>query len=279
MPDFIETIINGIKAWVGAELTKLRQLVTSTRSIAEKAQETATSANTAASTAQSTATTAQSTAAAAVKTVNGVEPDGAGNVDATEVTLGRYTLKIGDPYDTGYGFAVKSSSGDVLSRLTQDSMEIFGNGTAKVRDDNVEIGTSSKYIRLNANAGSTSAASISLQDDSNNYVHITADGIVGFATKVIRLGSAAAVAHIVRNVKGPEQDLDAANKKYVDDTVQAVTALPNPNKLTFSGASYAEYDGSAPVAVSIPDAYSKAEIDAIMGRYIDDINTLIGGDS
>lgn len=41
MPDFIETIINGIKAWVGAELTKLRQLVTSTRRIAEKAQATA----------------------------------------------------------------------------------------------------------------------------------------------------------------------------------------------------------------------------------------------
>lgn len=41
MPDFISTIINGIKAWVGAELTKLRQMVTSTRNIVEKAQATA----------------------------------------------------------------------------------------------------------------------------------------------------------------------------------------------------------------------------------------------
>lgn len=36
--DYIEIIINGIKAWVNAELAKLRHLVTSTRSIAEKAQ-------------------------------------------------------------------------------------------------------------------------------------------------------------------------------------------------------------------------------------------------
>lgn len=45
MPDFISTIINGIKAWVGAELTKLWQMVTSTRNIAEKAQATANEAN------------------------------------------------------------------------------------------------------------------------------------------------------------------------------------------------------------------------------------------
>lgn len=45
MPDFISTIINGIKAWVGAELTKLRQMVTYTQDIAEKAQATANKIN------------------------------------------------------------------------------------------------------------------------------------------------------------------------------------------------------------------------------------------
>lgn len=45
--DFIETIINGIRTWVSSELTKLRQLVTSTRSIAEKAQKTAAEAKSA----------------------------------------------------------------------------------------------------------------------------------------------------------------------------------------------------------------------------------------
>lgn len=57
------------------------------------------------------------------------------------------------------------------------------------------------------------------------------------------------------------------------------TALPNPHKLTFSGAVNAEYDGSEAVEVVIPQGYTKAEIDAIMGSYITDINALVGGDA
>ena len=55
------------------------------------------------------------------------------------------------------------------------------------------------------------------------------------------------------------------------------TTLPNPHKLTFSGAVAAEYDGSEAVEVVIPQGYTKAEIDAIMGSYITDIDNLVGG--
>ena len=52
----------------------------------------------------------------------------------------------------------------------------------------------------------------------------------------------------------PTTDYHPATKKYVDDTVSASvpTTLPNPNKLTFSGAVTGEYDGSSAVAIEIP---------------------------
>ena len=52
----------------------------------------------------------------------------------------------------------------------------------------------------------------------------------------------------------PTTDYHPATKKYVDDTVSASvpTTLPNPNKLTFSGAVTGEYDGSSTVAIEIP---------------------------
>ena len=52
----------------------------------------------------------------------------------------------------------------------------------------------------------------------------------------------------------PTTDYHPATKKYVDDTVSVSipTTLPNPNKLTFSGAVTGEYDGSSAVAIVIP---------------------------
>lgn len=55
------------------------------------------------------------------------------------------------------------------------------------------------------------------------------------------------------------------------------TALPNPEALTFTGAVKTSYNGSEAVSVEIPVTYTKSEIDAIMGRYITDIDVLIGG--
>lgn len=65
-----------------------------------------------------------------------------------------------------------------------------------------------------------------------------------------------------------------------EDTVIPVVpeSLKNPYGLTFTGAVAAAYDGSGAVSVEIPDAYSKTEIDAIMGAYIHDIDALVGGD-
>lgn len=62
-------------------------------------------------------------------------------------------------------------------------------------------------------------------------------------------------------------------------TLPIPTTLPNPHKLSFSGAVNAEYDGSEAVEVAIPQGYTKAEIDAIMGSYITDIDNLVGGDA
>ena len=64
-----------------------------------------------------------------------------------------------------------------------------------------------------------------------------------------------------------------------EETEGIPTTLPNPHKLTFSGAVNAEYDGSEAVEVVIPQGYTKAEIDAIMGSYITDIDNLVGGDA
>lgn len=138
---------------------------------------------------------------------------------------------------------------------------------------NLELPTNTQAssLKLTKSSATTGQASVTLDTD----------GWLTISGHVLNLGYPTSEAYntIIRGVATPVSPYDAATKKYVDDTVSAVTALPNPHKLTFSGASSAEYDGSAPVTVSIPDAYSKAEIDAIMGSYIDDIDTLIGGDS
>ena len=61
------------------------------------------------------------------------------------------------------------------------------------------------------------------------------------------------------------------------DLAQKTHKLPNPYPLTFTGAVNETYDGSSAKTIKIPDTYSKSDIDAIMGSYITDIDTLIGG--
>lgn len=60
---------------------------------------------------------------------------------------------------------------------------------------------------------------------------------------------------------------DSSNRTVTDDEKTAWN-----NKSNFSGA-YDDLTGKP----AIPDAYTKAEIDAIMGAYINDIDALIGG--
>lgn len=60
--------------------------------------------------------------------------------------------------------------------------------------------------------------------------------------------------------------LNAEDVGALPDTTQipaVPAALPNPNKLTFTGAVSAEYDGSAAVSVEIPDA-SDIELDTTL---------------
>lgn len=65
-------------------------------------------------------------------------------------------------------------------------------------------------------------------------------------------------------------------ENYTHAGINAIpTALPNPYSLTIGTKTY---NGSAPVEVTLPDSYSKAQIDAIMGSYITDIDHLVGGD-
>lgn len=71
----------------------------------------------------------------------------------------------------------------------------------------------------------------------------------------------------------------AGNYAEKEEIPVVPATLPNPHKLTFSGAVSAEYDGSEAVEVVIPQGYTKAEIDAIMGSYITDIDNLVGGDA
>lgn len=62
--------------------------------------------------------------------------------------------------------------------------------------------------------------------------------------------------------------------KTAKPTTEVPESLPNPHKLTFSGAVEAEYDGSAEVEVEIPtapDTYTKAEIDTALDEVKESI--------
>lgn len=75
------------------------------------------------------------------------------------------------------------------------------------------------------------------------------------------------------------EDAPEDTEVVIDPNGEGVSTLSNPHALTFTGAVSATYDGSEAVEVELPDTYSKNQIDAIMGAYIADIDTLIGGDA
>lgn len=70
----------------------------------------------------------------------------------------------------------------------------------------------------------------------------------------VEVGAMAADAPVVKTVNGTAPD--ASGNVTVESggtSAEIPTALPNPHKLTFSGAVEAEYDGSEPVEVVIPE--------------------------
>ena len=65
------------------------------------------------------------------------------------------------------------------------------------------------------------------------------------------------------NSKTGDVVLDAADVGALPDST---TKLPNPNKLTLTGAVSAEYDGSTPVTVNIPSGGGGGAVDSVNGK-------------
>lgn len=72
----------------------------------------------------------------------------------------------------------------------------------------------------------------------------------------------------VQSVNGETGDvvLDAADVGALPDDTPIPTKLPSPNKLTFTGAVSAEYDGSSPVSVNIPSGGGGGAVDSVNGK-------------
>lgn len=167
-----------------------------------------------------------------VKTVNDVEPDESGNVTTTDYTWDYYTLKIGEPRYTGYGFAIKNSSdGSVYSIMSQTGFEITPANTgisprASMTNNDIRFGNDTKYIKISANAGASTESSIHMNIDSNTYMNLDGNGRISVADKILKLGNNA-LPTIVRYVKSPEEDCDAANKAYVDSKISDTAIVIN----------------------------------------------------
>lgn len=89
----------------------------------------------------------------------------------------------------------------------------------------------------------------------NTTVIFGSDGsVVGYDYGVWRWGEKENVSNKVTSLSATSKDSQYPSAKAVYDTLTTAipTTLPNPNKLTFSGAVTGEYDGSSTVAIEIP---------------------------
>ena len=85
----------------------------------------------------------------------------------------------------------------------------------------------------------------------NTTVIFGSDGsVVGYDYGVWRWDEKENVSNKVTSLSATSKDSQYPSAKAVYDTL--TTAIPNPNKLTFSGAVTGEYDGSSTVAIEIP---------------------------
>lgn len=155
-------------------------------------------------------------ASGGVQTVNGVKPDANGNVDTTKVTKGYYDMVVGVS-GISNGFIVKSNlDNSVLAKFAHDGAEV---GTSYFQDGMITLNKyvyNGKYARLNGEKGSSSKPSLTLSHDADNVLRLTADGVISTNSGIIKVGINEAFGSIIRFVKAPEEDTDAANKAYVD---------------------------------------------------------------
>jgi hypothetical protein len=89
----------------------------------------------------------------------------------------------------------------------------------------------------------------------NTTVIFGSDGsVVGYDYGVWRWDEKENVSNKVTSLSATSKDSQYPSAKAVYDTLTTAipTTLPNPNKLTFSGAVTGEYDGSSAVAIEIP---------------------------
>ena len=89
----------------------------------------------------------------------------------------------------------------------------------------------------------------------NSTVIFGSDGsVVGYDYGVWRWDEKENVSNKVTSLSATSKDSQYPSAKAVYDTLTTAipTTLPNPNKLTFSGAVTGEYDGSSTVAIEIP---------------------------
>lgn len=202
----------------------------------EKAQDTADAAQTTANTANTKANdmktdvyNASVNASIAKNTMNNLLSTRTFSVDA-------YRFVIGQKKYAAYGYAINkynSATGKTEELINFSPQGIYYGdsadaGYAVFAPKTFQLGaylrTSCARIKVQNNASDTEGTALELENyDSSQSVKLAADGTFSVGTKLLIFSSRNSEDFwvMLRGVKTPERDSDAANKKYVDAKVAA----------------------------------------------------------
>lgn len=129
--------------------------------------------------------------------------------------------------------------------------------------NNVIIGRNgTNGVTVTSSSGSNQNASIKLSHynggtSTTDTLYLYSDGEINSSKKVIKFGYNTSTAHILRYVKDPEQDFDAANKAYVDSiatTAANAASKPKITTVTLSASSWTNDTQSVTVQGILADS-------------------------
>ena len=151
-----------------------------------------------------------------VKTVYSAEPDENGDVSPTEILLSTSAKASW----TSQGLSISSGSA-YESYIRYNSLFIDnGDDYLKYTGDGLIVGNTDvgKYIKLQPACRSDSDATIRIQNSDGEYFVIYPDGQLMLKNRMLTVGYSNSPS-IIRCVKTPVLDSDAANKAYVDGKI------------------------------------------------------------
>lgn len=151
-----------------------------------------------------------------VKTVYSAEPDENGDVSPTEIRLSTSEKASW----TSRGLSISSGS-SYESYIRYSSLFIdSGDDYLKYSGGGLTVGNTDvgKYIKLQASCTGDSDVTIRIQNSDGEYFVIYPNGQLTLKNRMLKVGHSGSPS-IIRYVKTPEKDFDAANKAYVDGKI------------------------------------------------------------